>query len=194
MEYIIRYPDGKYNYGPIESNENGFPVTFNEATRYASLDIAKSKAIDLGAVQIIPVESTCYNYKCALHTDRMNPICNEKECSFTGYDNSLVGDVFAACDSIDNGRKLDDVMVHMMTEVGELAQEIIIAAGRSHKQPGKDGVVGEAIDVINCALDIIRLTEPNITEEQLRVICDPKLGKWKKYAYGWYKNKESKNG
>jgi hypothetical protein len=139
------------------------------------------------------MEATCYNYRCRMHTDRMNPVCHEKDCRFVETENSLVGDVFTASDSVQNGRKLDDVLAHLMTEVGELAQEVIIAAGRSHKEPGKDGVVGEAIDVINCALDIIRLMEPNITEQQLRVICDPKLDKWKKYAYGWYKNKESQN-
>ncbi len=142
-------------------------------------------------------EAICHNFKCGFHVDRVNPTCDEKECRFneTKYgQTTLVENIFAASDSVKNGRTLDDVLAHLMTEVGELAQEIIIEQGRSHKQPGKDGVVGEAIDVINCVLDIIRLMEPNITEQQLRVICDPKLDKWKKYAYGWYKNKESQNG
>lgn len=139
-------------------------------------------------------DAVCYNFRCKFHKDRMHPTCDEKECRYNEREDSLVGDVFHASDSIKNDRKLDDVIIHLMTEVGELAQEAIIAAGRSYKQPGKDGVVGEAIDVINCALDIVRLVEPNITEEQLRVICDPKLDKWKKYAYNWYKNKETQNG
>src|SRR5688572_33439430 len=48
-----------------------------------------------------------------------------------------------------------EVFTSLTEEVGELATEVAIAEGYSRKPVGKDGVVGEAIDVIVCALDMI---------------------------------------
>jgi hypothetical protein len=60
-----------------------------------------------------------------------------------------------------------DIAMHTLTELGELAQEIIIAEGRSYKDPGKDGVIGEAIDVLICAADYVMTRHPNIREDAL---------------------------
>lgn len=68
---------------------------------------------------------------------------------------------------IDNGRSQEDILLHMMTEMGELAQEVIISEGRSYKEPGSDGVIGEAVDVILCAADLVIQRHPDITEEDL---------------------------
>lgn len=52
--YVIRYrADGSFNYGPPNTNVNGFPVRLDEATRYASQDSAQQKAADLGDVEIM---------------------------------------------------------------------------------------------------------------------------------------------
>jgi len=92
---------------------------------------------------------------------------------------TLVKDTLNTCSQIENDRTLQDVLTHLMTEVGELAQEIQIAEGKSYKEHGEDGVVGEAVDVINCVLDIIYQYDSMITEEALRNLNAEKLKKWK---------------
>ncbi len=72
--------------------------------------------------------------------------------------------VFGVSDKLKDGRTIADVIGHTMEELGELATEVKIADGKSYKDPGVDGIVGEAVDVIVCLLDwaYIRcqLTEP----------------------------------
>lgn len=95
---------------------------------------------------------------------------------------TLSDDVFTVCDEIDEiapGRTLQDILTHLVTEVGELATEIQIQDGKSYKVEGKDGIVGEAVDVIACALDIIHTAEPKFNDLDLRVIMRRKLKKWK---------------
>jgi hypothetical protein len=46
---------------------------------------------------------------------------------------SLTKEVFAASDEIQNGRTLSDIMLHLATEHGELAQEVQIASGARYK-------------------------------------------------------------
>ena len=92
---------------------------------------------------------------------------------------TLVTDTINACSQIKNNRSLQDILTHLMTEVGELAQEIQIAEGKSYKQHGKDGVIGEAVDLINCVIDIIHQYDNTVTEETLQKINTEKLNKWK---------------
>lgn len=92
---------------------------------------------------------------------------------------TLVKDTLNACSQIKNDRTLQDILTHLMTEVGELAQEIQIAEGKSYKEHGEDGVVGEAVDVINCVLDIIYQYDNLISEDDLRIVNRGKLEKWK---------------
>jgi len=91
---------------------------------------------------------------------------------------SLVNQVFNACDLINNQRTSHDILAHLMTEVGELAQEVIIDAGHSYKTAGLDGVVGESIDIIICALDMIRQHRPELSEQDIMKLCGIKLSKW----------------
>lgn len=70
------------------------------------------------------------------------------------------------------------VLAKLMEEVGELAEEINISQGFIQKPEGKDGVIGEAIDVIQCALDIIWLHTPSITEEEVLELLSKKNTKW----------------
>ncbi len=90
----------------------------------------------------------------------------------------LISKTFAVSDGVENGRSLTDVLAHMMSEVGELSTEIMIDCGRSYKDPDKDGVVGEAVDVILCALDIIRLYDPAMSVDDILLTADAKLKKW----------------
>ena len=87
-----------------------------------------------------------------------------------------------ATKEVKNKRTMQDILTHLMTEVGELAQEIQIAEGKSYKEHGKDGVIGEAIDVIACAIDIISKYDSQINELDLMPILTKKLQKWKDTA------------
>lgn len=83
-------------------------------------------------------------------------------------------------DTIDNGRTLQDIFNAAEDEMCELQTEILY-----HEDgmiPGEDGVVGEAIDVIACLMDIIHRYDPKITEEELERIMIKKCKKWQRKA------------
>lgn len=75
-------------------------------------------------------------------------------------------------------RNLYGVLSHLMSEVGELAQEVSIAEGDSYKQHSTDEVIGEAVDVLLCVFDLLHVLDPRITEEQLKEIASAKGSKW----------------
>lgn len=91
---------------------------------------------------------------------------------------SLIQKTFDTADRIDNNRSLLKILAHTVSEMGELAEEIAIADGNHYKQAGADGVVGEAVDLIVCVLDIIHKHDPTVTEEDLIKIAVRKLAKW----------------
>jgi hypothetical protein len=95
---------------------------------------------------------------------------------------TLVNATWEYSDQIKNNRDAFYVLSKCVEELGELSEEVQIAAGFSYKQPGKDGVVGEAIDLITCALDMIRITHPELTEDDIVALAIPKLEKWKAKA------------
>lgn len=79
--------------------------------------------------------------------------------------------------AIDNGRTQHTIVNHMKSEVLELEEEI------ENGSTGADGIIGENIDVIACALDSIFVHNPEITEEELVAIMIRKCDKWvAKYA------------
>lgn len=92
--------------------------------------------------------------------------------------NTVVGTILEFSDKIKDGRTEADIMLSAMEEMGELSLEIKINNGLSYKTEGIDGIVGEAIDVINCMVDLILTHTGNITEEQLQVITENKCKKW----------------
>lgn len=85
-------------------------------------------------------------------------------------------------------RTLEFDLAKLVEEVGELAIEIQITKGHLPKEKGGvDGVVGEAVDVINIALDIIFLhmaangmTNSYQIEEMIQAISSKKLSRWAK--------------
>lgn len=77
-----------------------------------------------------------------------------------------------------HNRTAYSIFSHAMSEMGELAQEIMIVEGHSYKHAGKDGIIGEAIDTIMCLLDIIHKTDSNLTEKDLEHIMTVKAQKW----------------
>lgn len=76
-----------------------------------------------------------------------------------------------------NGRSQNDILKSMKSEVDELEEEI------KNGSIGIDGIVGENIDIIACALDSIFEFAPEITDEQLSEIMEAKCAKWKR-KYG----------
>ena len=95
---------------------------------------------------------------------------------------TLISKTFEYSDQIKNGRNSFRVLAKCVEELGELSVEVQIKEGTSYKQAGKDGVVGEAIDLITCLLDIIHINYPELTEADLLAIAIPKLEKWKEKA------------
>ena len=90
----------------------------------------------------------------------------------------MVNLTFAASKIVRNGRTPKDVLMVLTEEVGELATEISIDAGFKNRLPSEDGIVGEAVDVILAALDIIKIYKPEITAEDLETIALRKCQKW----------------
>lgn len=85
-------------------------------------------------------------------------------------------------------RTFDFNFFKLTEEVGELAVEIQVAQGKlPSEKGGKDGVVGEAIDVALCALDIafLQLSKQGIRnieemEQVLNQVASTKLARWEK--------------
>jgi NTP pyrophosphatase (non-canonical NTP hydrolase) len=91
---------------------------------------------------------------------------------------TLIEQIFRTSDVIKNARTPLGVMNHTMSELGELAEEVLIHQGQSYKSPGEDGILGEAVDTIICILDLIRITYPDVSEQELQKIAELKLKKW----------------
>ncbi len=95
---------------------------------------------------------------------------------------TLVSTTFNYSDQIKNNRNSFYVLAKCTEELGELSVEVQIKEGTSYKEKGKDGVVGEAIDLITCLLDLIHINYPELNEKDLLTLAIPKLEKWKQKA------------
>lgn len=80
-------------------------------------------------------------------------------------------------------RSDDYVLKKCMEELGELALEVTISQGESYKEPGKDGVKGEAVDLAICALDMFALQCNNMSPEEIEreflTYMTTKVNKWR---------------
>jgi hypothetical protein len=75
-------------------------------------------------------------------------------------------------DEIQNGRTLADAYEKLNEEVDELGVEI------DNGSIGADGIKGEVMDVVNCALDVLFLAHPEITMKQIDALMEAKCRKW----------------
>ena len=124
-----------------------------------------------------------YCSHCEQHYDWC--MCAEKENAAAKVD--LIGRIFAVSDEITASgqpRHPVPILTKTMEEIGELSTEIGIKYFGFYKEPGKDGIIGEAVDAINCLIDLIHVENPDITPEELCAMFDKKLAKWKKKAIG----------
>lgn len=124
---------------------------------------------------------------CVCTPEVRTPYCGAPGCqwprpSVSGPLDSLFAMTRAVSLRIKNGRKPSDIMMSIVSEVGETAEEVQIAHGVSYKTEGPDGVVGEAVDAILGLLDLIVVHNPEITEEQLLQVASRKLAKWESKA------------
>lgn len=91
---------------------------------------------------------------------------------------SLAENVFTVGDLLPD-RNPYGILASLVSEVGELSEEVSILEGDSYKDEGPDGVLGEAVDVIICAYDLIRTVYPHMTEESINIYAREKIIKWK---------------
>lgn len=90
----------------------------------------------------------------------------------------VITDILDVCRDIKSDRNLDSILHHMHGELNELHDEVYSKViGR---KPNEDGVIGEAVDVILCAVDIIYKDNPTISEAEISRVVDRKLAKWRK--------------
>jgi hypothetical protein len=76
-----------------------------------------------------------------------------------------------------NGRTVGSAFEHLVGEVNELGDEI------ANGNTGPDGIKGEVMDVVNCALDILFMTHPDIGFDEIDALMEAKCRKWMlKYA------------
>ena len=103
---------------------------------------------------------------------------------------TLVTQIFETSYKVNDGRSKADVMLCIMEEAGELATEVAIDKKFKKRNPSADGVIGEAIDLIIGAVDMIfqelkdkpGITGPGHMEDIMREIAKEKLAKWEQNA------------
>lgn len=84
----------------------------------------------------------------------------------------LLSMVRSYSDRIRDGRSIEEISVHLEDEVEELAIEV------TGVMPGEDGVAGEAVDVMLCALDLIFKARPDWTNQDIFAYAEKKCQKW----------------
>jgi gamma-glutamyl phosphate reductase len=97
--------------------------------------------------------------------------CGERAEEHLGA-NDLLSMVRAYSDRIQNGRTLYQILLHLEDEVNELNQELVA------EEPGDDGIAGEAVDVMLCALDMIFEARPDWTDADIVAYAERKCRKW----------------
>jgi hypothetical protein len=80
---------------------------------------------------------------------------------------------------IRNGRTLRTIYEHGLNEMTEELEPEITAVEEGRPE-GEDGVVGEAMDVILCKLDMIFEHRPDITRDELLALALRKCQKWER--------------
>lgn len=71
-----------------------------------------------------------------------------------------------------------NILASATEELGELAVEVKIAHELKKGPGGKDGIVGEAIDLILCGADMIHSELGSLDNDQVKQIVMNKLAKW----------------
>ncbi len=75
-------------------------------------------------------------------------------------------------DRIQDSRTPSSIRDHLAGELDELNQEL------SAVVPGEDGIAGESVDVMLCALDLIFKARPDWTDADILAYAKRKCEKW----------------
>lgn len=90
---------------------------------------------------------------------------------------TFISTILDAALAVRDGRTHRDVIFHAVTELGELAEEVQIKIGSGRgKTAGDDGVAGEALDLILCLIDYLRLLDPLTSDTRLVSVLNAKSG------------------
>lgn len=83
---------------------------------------------------------------------------------------TFISTVLDTCRAVRDGRNFDDIFLHALSELGELSLEVAIARRRLRglkggpRVPGPDGIAGEALDVLLCAVDLLLTLDPHASD------------------------------
>lgn len=101
-----------------------------------------------------------------------------------------VDKIIEVCKRIENDRSLTSVFDALIREVAELKEEILNHI--NDKPPGPDGIQGEVVDILLCAVDILYQYNPSISKDYISHIVTKKLEKWERlYADKVYNTPEA---
>lgn len=101
---------------------------------------------------------------------------------------SLYSIVSEFSDRVNDGRDNFDIFNHGAGEMKELQTELTLK--EYEDESGPDGILGEAIDVIACMMDLIRKNYPAVTDVELEAVMLRKCEKWqRKTEAGEYVNR-----
>lgn len=94
---------------------------------------------------------------------------------------NIIGEILVACQEITTYRDEQTVFKHLKGEVDEL--DIELNKKYFGRAPGADGILGESVDVILCAVDMIYQDNPDVSYEDILRTVMKKIAKWKR-IYG----------
>ncbi len=111
--------------------------------------------------------------------DPIDPKAQDMLPHLAAREEDIVSIVRLYAAQIRNGRSLEDIGKAFAEESGELSEEIalVVAGG----EPGPDGILGEAMDTAQCAIDAVLKAYPGITNQQIRTMMVAKCQKWLKH-------------
>lgn len=89
--------------------------------------------------------------------------------------------ILEVCRTINHRRDIESPFDHLEGEIEELREEISYKL--NDMNPGKDGIIGEAVDCILCLVDIIYQADKTVSLVEINDVIKKKLAKWQK-VYG----------
>lgn len=106
------------------------------------------------------------------------PVTNEPR---TQHFNDFIKIIATQCMGIKNERTPMTIMMQLMSEVGELAEELRVKNDPSfYKEEGKDGILGEGCDILIALVDL--LIQSGYKAEDIIETAKTKMDKWWKKA------------
>lgn len=95
---------------------------------------------------------------------------------------SILSKVYETGNRIKNNRNISGIFMQAVSELGELGEEVRIKTDKTYyrKDEGKDGILGEACDVIIAVTDLLNIA--GYTLEDIDRVISSKLNKWEHKA------------